>query len=311
MIEELQITVYPRQDANARFAAWLALREAPGFRVDRERWAKLHDAVDVYVSPSDQAVFRVFDDAKAKGLIERWDRVHIFQRYSPSEFAASPLFAVVHVGRCVEVPKGTDNIAAISHFVDFDVVPACSNCGAGATQTGAMRIPGAELNKAGRFASIMIGNNEFLMASETVVDALAAAAGGVTLPLRRVESIGRTKAKEQWFQFFPLDELPIAACHEGRWVRQICPKCEAVRLTSPGDDLAVGGYFMVSKELLGGTRLVPPIVRAPYWYGDVERFDDARLITVPDRRIWLRGDVGRALAAMKIRGLDMVPVLLN
>ena len=115
-----------------------------------------------------------------------WDVRLVKCMYSADEVNTAPLFSVIHTGRCIAFPQGGNDIAGVCHICDVDTSRACPKCGAGAVQDGSLRIPAAELNKAGKFASIWIGQNIFLFIADTLAEALSSSCKDV-LPLRQVE----------------------------------------------------------------------------------------------------------------------------
>jgi hypothetical protein len=307
MTEELSIFVMPTDSGSQRdFAAFTKLLEDRGYRVDRNRWKAIHRGVDVYARPDDDEIQRSLDKAVEADIVSRWERASLVRHYTPDEIATAPLFSFVHVGRHINLPMGPGGVSGVSSIVEISLDRACGQCGCGAHQVGPLHVSGAELNKTSGFASLFIGSNEFVMIDEQVGRAMASITQLV--PQRDIALLGRITPKAGWKQLAPDFELPLKACREQRYVRRSCGRCRCVRLDLPPDELATAGYFMVDRAVIERLEL-PPVMLAPYWDGDVERFDDGRLISVPARRIWFRGDIGRALMAMKIRGLELTPVL--
>ena len=98
--------------------------------------------------PIEDGVWRTEVDAGlAAGVLDpEWfaeDRIE--QIYTAEEIASAPLFWLVHMGRTISFPMRGDNIAGITHFTDVDESAACATCGAGAAQSGPLRLPAAEL----------------------------------------------------------------------------------------------------------------------------------------------------------------------
>ncbi|MBY0261927.1 MAG: hypothetical protein K2Q20_06265 [Phycisphaerales bacterium] len=306
MFETLEIFVVPQKDKRA-FNKWLKELESKGYKVDRDYWKSLHDAVNVDIPVDSPDDLEPFKQAAEDGIIKRWRRSQIKQHFTQSEIASAPLFGFVYVGRDMRVPQGKDLVAGISHFVEYDTSFACVTCGAWAKQCGPLRILGSELNQAARLSNITIVSNSFDLVPAKTLEQISQVVKA-KLPLRPIEVAGKVKLKEEWWQLDPDFELPIEVCQEMRYVRIVCQACGVVRLDGvPGDEL-LGGYFTVKSAKLRQYDL-PPAMLEPYWNGDIKRYQDGRLISTPSRRIWLRGDVGRALLKLKIRGLSLSPIL--
>lgn len=234
-----------------------------------------------------------------------WQVDRIVQVYSTSEVETAPMFDPIHGGRTIEFPRGRDDISGVCHLAEFDDSTVCMECGTGVRQVSPMRVPAAELNKCGQIASIQLGANVFWMLAESLVGELEESCGA-RLPRRQVDGIGKAVSKSKWWQIVPDWSIPANVVEVHRYRRGPCLKCGAVRL-----DLAqqpYGGYFTVRRDDLKGLTL-PPIMSDSFVGGNLERFPDGRIRGFPTTHMWLRGDVGRALAKKKIRGLDLYPII--
>jgi hypothetical protein len=307
MIEVYFVQVYAPAPKSRAFARLLEHWKELSYRIESESGAP---RFEIIVPVEDTKWRREMKEACAAGLIDdEWRAGYIRQEYTTEEVALAPLFSISHVGRHLKISTGRDHRSGLCHITTVEATGACPKCGAGATQSGPLRIPSAELNKAGRLASLMFGAKSFFMIPRSMVERIEEAVSD-KLPLREVETIGSAKAKERWWQLDPKEVVPLGAVQERRYVRVVCPECGAVRLESLNVDGPYGGHFTLRKQSQTGKKL-QPVVLQPFWDGDLTRFPDGRIKSIPHRRVWLRGDVARLLAEMKINGLDLTPIIFQ
>lgn len=237
-----------------------------------------------------------------------WDAGFIECLYSSDDIQSAPVFSVIHTGRDIAFPQGGDDIAGVCHICDVDTSRACPKYGAGAVQDGSLRIPAAELNKAGKFASIWIGQNIFLFVADTLAEALSSSCKDA-LPFRQVEPIGKSKLEQPYWQLCPDTPVSPDALTVHRAERTQCPECGEPRLTSFSRPPGGRQYSVLREEFEAST--CPPVPLCPFWEGDLARFADGRVQRFPERRPWLRGDLARELMKHKIRGLTLEPILFG
>lgn len=311
MEEFIVVSLTPPPATSAHFGELLREWASRGYRVGRY---KAESSVEVLVPIDDTAWRQDLDAAKQSGHVDTWRAAWIEQKYSDQEHAEAPLFRLNHTGYDINFPS-TKGFSGVCHIADVDVSNACASdyaaegkvykCGAGARQSSSLRLSGRELDKAGRFASIWIGSNTFFLLSQSLVDQLEKECGA--LPLRPIEPL-KTVPKEQWWQLDPQQLLPLAACRAPRAALVKCPGCGAARLTYEREpDQPVGPYYGVTREL--ADMPLAPVVFSPFWGGWLSFLKDGRVASFPERDMWVRGDVGRALAAKKIKGLDVIPII--
>lgn len=307
MQEVLRVFAYPAKGHERVYQAWLKSLESRGLRVDRERWRKLHAGVDVFIRPDNPGELEPFEIAKASGFLDEFQPGVVEQIYERGEFETAPMFSFVHVGRCIEFARGRDNRAGICHFVDFDANDACATCGAHAEQSGPLRLLTSELNKAGKWASLAIIANDFHLITQSLLDQLQDECREL-LPVREVVQIGKSKPKERWWQLDPTHVMPTEFTRCIGYGVTRCKRCDAAQLRSEGKHVRQMSFTVKSEAF--STSRTPALVLSPFWTVDhILRFDDGRLKSVPSRRIWLRGDLGRAILKLKIRGLQLTPIL--
>jgi len=306
MKERLWITVGPTRATRAAerpFLTFIDLWRIRGYVIDLY---PLNDLVRVGI-PLEDAVWRdEIDAAVAAGTVSNeWSKCSIDQIYTPDEVASAPLFWMVHMGRSIRFPMGKDNIAGVTHFMDVDDSKACLACGVGAVQSGPLRLPAAELNKAGRFGSLYIGDDTFFIISRTLGVAWREAVGE-PLPLRGVDMIGAASPKEPWYQIDPTFILPDRILGEHRMTRSVCPTFGGLQVEG-SPDVPSGGYFTANAALRDIA--LPPVLLSCFAGGELLRYADGQVKQIPTRQLLVRGDVGRALATFKVRGLDLIPII--
>jgi len=251
---------------------------------------------------------RELEEATSKGDIEEgWRSDWLDQEFSEEEIASAEVFSIIHVGVDLNILTGRDRVTGVCHLTDVDTSTACARCGAGARPGGPVRLLASQLNRARRFASIDIGGSEFYFIADSLAEDLTEARGE-TLPLRCVRAIGKQVAREGWSQIVPEFVVPIDAVREKRIERAECAECGAVRRhadTGPGHS---GGHYVLLQEKLSLIDL-PPVMLNPFWEGNLNLFPDGRVISYPNRRMWIRGDFARELMSRKIDGLHVTPIL--
>ncbi|HZW11066.1 MAG TPA: hypothetical protein VFF69_14285 [Phycisphaerales bacterium] len=306
MQEYLEISFHPVGKVSSALAARMQSWREKGYVLEQQYgiktpWFKM-------LVPLGDESWRdeIVATVKAKLVTSDWHANFIQDVYSPVDFAHAPLFGIIHTGRDIDFPMGRDDIASVTHIMDVDQSDACAACGAGTRQNCPLRLPASDLNKAGKCASIWIGDNAFFMLTEQLAGELSEECSD-ELPLLEIETIGKIKLKERWLQIVPEFVVPESAIVERRVKRIECPECGAVRGEALPGPIS-GVCFTARESALNKVRL-PAASLCPVWEGGIERFPDGRIISYPERRLWLRGDLGRALAKKKIRDLELVPII--
>ncbi|HMN42454.1 MAG TPA: hypothetical protein PKE29_16560 [Phycisphaerales bacterium] len=260
-----------------------------------------------WIPTTDRAWKREVQSAvKAGAVAPNWSADWIEYRYTDEEVATAPLFDVVHVGRCIDFPLHGDKIARVCHITDVNADRACTRCGVGARQSAPLRLAAAELNKAGRLASIWLGSNTFWMVSDDLLRK-AERAVECRIPVQPVTTIGKAKPKHRWWQLMPSWAPPTTAISVSKTRVQTCKTCKTSTLNF-GRPKILGNFSTASKRVLERLR-VPPILCSPFWEGDLDRTPDGRIAFFPSQRLMLRGDLARFLKNEGIRGLDVTPVV--
>jgi hypothetical protein len=303
MREELVIRMWPGPKGAGAFQAMLTRWRAAGCSVSPHDEAK---GVDVCIALPSDSWRAALHAAATEGVISPdWSEEQIRQVYAPDEIAQAPAFRLFHTGRNLLTSRGEDPIHGVCHITSVDLSAACDHCGAGARQAGPLVFPPSELNKSGRFASDWHAGMAFFLATESLLSELEQTGQSVR-PLRPVEASGRTSAKEQWWQLDSELAIPLSCVQEARFARKSCPGCGAIRLEAEGD--AFGGYFRIIRSQWGDLR-PPPIFRSPFWDGVLERFQDGRVVSFPQRELWLRGDFARSVNSANVPGIELMPVV--
>lgn len=304
MIERRRIIITPNPKANRVLQTWVESARALGYELATSYLGQRF--LDLLVPVSDSAWRTELLKAVESGAVDDdWMEDGIIQTYSPKEMRTAPLYFPIHTGVDIQFPQGSDRKAGVCHLCTVDDSAACGECGAGVRQAGPIRLPASELNRCRVMASIWLGPNVIWMLTERVITDIEVACG-VSVPRREVETTGSASTKEKWWQLVPEWSVPGDEIAEHRSARRVCGQCGAVWLDA-GDDVP-GMYFTASRSAWGD-RLVPPIVRSPFWDGQLNRFENGRVIHFPEQAMWLRGDVARLLAARKIQGLDLCPII--
>ena len=245
MHELLWITVGPARDRAWSFAALIERWKGRGYAVEPY---PANNLVDIAVPLGDPVWRAEIDAAVAAGTVANgWREFRIDQVYTADEIASAPMFSLVHSGRNITFPMGKDTIAGVAHFMDVDDRKACPACGVGAVPSGPLRLPAAELNKAGCFGSLYIGDDTFFIISRTLGVAWREAVGE-PLPLRGVDMIGAASPKEPWYQIDPTFILPDRILGEHRMTRVTCPACGGLQVEG-SPDVPSGGYFTANAAL--------------------------------------------------------------
>jgi hypothetical protein len=304
MLELRRIVIAKEASAVPLLQAWSKSMEVHGYQVETSYLGQRF--LDLLVPMTDRAWRSRLRKAVESGAVEAdWMEDSIIQRYSAEEVRAAPLFQPIHAGRSIEFPQGRDRKAGVCQLVSVDESAACGGCGAGVRQEGEIRVPAAEIDKCGSMASIWLGPNVFWMLADRVVKALEAVCGE-PIPRREVVTTGKATARERWWQLLPESSVLEGGIKEHRSARRVCSQCGAVWLSVV--DGPPGRHF-TARQAAWCEKVVPPVVRSPFWEGELTRFDDGRVKHFPERALWFRGDVARHLAAEKIRGLDLHPII--
>ncbi|MCC6661851.1 MAG: hypothetical protein IT437_13305 [Phycisphaerales bacterium] len=188
----------------------------------------------------------------------------------------------------------------------MDTKGMCRLCGYGVQQGGPLRLPASALRRCKRVASLDIAGVQFFLSTEAVLRGLMAEDEMASLT-RAIDQIGAKNGDGEWWQWDPSYRLPAEATREVRYERAICSECGVVRLESESD--IPDGYVTCNVSVLR-ERAVPPLLLSPYlWQGRMTCFVDGRVVVYPQHKLLLRGDVGRALVAMRIPGVMLTPIL--
>jgi len=244
-------------------------------------------------------------EALRTGVAVDFTEEFFVQQFTAAETAAAPLFRMVHMGRDIDFPIGKDRFASPSHITTIDTSAACPTCGAGAIQRDPLRLKASELEPAGPFVSITLVANDFYIVRGDFAQAWSTLIGE-NLPLLAVEATGKAARDTEWFQLVPAAVLPADSIRDHRAARTPCAICGILRMDW-GDTLPHGPYHTALPALAEAK--LPPIVWSHWIEGELTRFPDGRVRQYPGRSLWLRGDVARALATFKVRGLDLIPII--
>jgi hypothetical protein len=214
--------------------------------------------------------------------------------YSASELRSAPLLVV----RVRSAEKG---MGGPTYGTEYSLAHACVSCGTGAEQTSALVLNQKDLKKTGDLFQTL--DHELLVSTE-VHKVLSD--GGITgCELRPIRVWRHDHASPGWFQLISRTRLPpMAPTSKGVLRENACPTC--------GQD----GYFHDTINPLeivykaGEVNLDQlPDVMSTYEY-----FGNSRL-TVPfsdshfaRSMMLVKPRVYEALVAIKVRGLDFVPV---
>jgi hypothetical protein len=207
-------------------------------------------------------------------------------------------------GKDVDAPSGPDGILGLADLADWDDSKICSVCGAGAVQISPMRIPASSLAKRRLMTEPGVDVGKDLLVSEEarrlLLDRYA-----IELPLREVQQTGRKPPKEQWWQVMPEMALPAEFLTFVNVKEQKCLGCRRSRWRR--DDPTMHSAAYISWRTFD-----PGQIDAAIWWqdwdGDILRSPDGRILSLPRRMIYLRGDLGRALREIAPAHIDLTPL---
>lgn len=248
--------------------------------------------------------------ARAREIAGDWQVDKILQEYSEADVAEAPLFRFVHTGGQPMVATGRTHRLDLSHVTEYSSENACKRCGAGARQIAPLRFTAGALNKLTTgFATLSVAWCELVLISQTLRNEIKDSIG-VKLPLRELEvSAPRgARLREKWWQLDADEVVAPEHLESRRLVEQRCALCDGVRVENPPEAGFVwGGYWLAEKSL--GSSKAPPVVRMPYWEGDLDMAPGGGVRLAPYRSMLFRGDVARWLMTKGITKLFFTPII--
>lgn len=226
--------------------------------------------------------------------------------YSKADVAGAAVFECNFLGNSMDAGENDEGELDLQMVISLDESSSCGKCGAGYTLAEEAKLPSAELRGCKRgLGCAQVGNNQLIVLSETFIGAIEKKTG-TRLPVGRVVPVGRAVLKERWFFLRPHAAADPAQVADHCSKRLPCPACGAVYEQHTGA-VPNSGYHTLSPTFAAAA--MEPVVHSPFWDGDRRVSKAGRTKSVPWRRLWVRGDVGRAMLAAKVYDLGVEPLL--
>ena len=224
--------------------------------------------------------------------------------YSDEDFLEAGLFSFyLKPGASVDIPPGPDHILGLADIADWDESAACGSCGAGIVQRSPMRIPASAMSKKRMVAETGLDVGGDLMISEQLRLALLEQFS-IELPLLEIEQTGRAERREKWWQVLPTMTLPPDWLVWVNIKATECPECKVIRWRRDNPGEHSGTYLRKGSFQPEATDAA---VWSPDWSDEIHRAEDGRLLSAPQKSIFLRGDVGRAFRSLGLKQINLIP----
>lgn len=228
-------------------------------------------------------------------------------KYSQEDINLAMLFNVRHYGRSVDPLSPKHDVISVLDYTSIDLNSACAKCSAGAIQSEPLRISASSAGRVKAVSCVGLGSvGEFLLSDELL--RVLEKELGCEIPKRPVLAGKQDRDGGQVWQVDPEMEFPFESYGGVGSTFERCDVCGRLWIRSTCQDWLTTVRYHAVRQGTVRERDLCPAMWAPFWYG--ERHIDAmsgRLIDVPWRSIWLRGDVGRALVKRKLPRVTLTP----